>query len=77
MEESLQSLLTIQREFLVHFYLEFTFLTLLKAVFTFTLSVTDITLESEKESSVHGPFMFISEEHESGINRYSIAFYER
>ena len=38
------------------------FLALLLAVFTDTLSVTDVSLESEKESSSHDSLLFISED---------------
>lgn len=40
-------------------------------IFTFTLSVTDISPESDKESSDDDSFLFLSEDHGSGTNHYT------
>jgi hypothetical protein len=49
-------------ECLVHFCLVFAFLTLLWEVFTFTLSFTDVSSETEKESLDYDLFLFFSED---------------
>lgn len=64
-----QNLLTFLRECLVHFCLAFEFLALLLAVLTFALSVTDISAESEKESSGSDAFLLVSEDCGNGTDR--------
>ena len=56
---------------MVQICLVFAFLALLMAVFAFTLSVTDISPESEKESRDYDLFLFVSEDHGSEIDCHS------
>lgn len=52
-------------------YFSLASLVLLLEVSTFTLSMTDLSPESEKESSGHDAFLFVSEDHGSNIDHYS------
>jgi hypothetical protein len=56
------------REFLVHFCLAFAFLSLLMAVFTFTLSLTATYQESNEENWECDSFLFVSEDPRSRID---------